>query len=396
MSVDTSVILVELGGILVVLAVLARLAHRLTIPAIPLFLLAGLAVGEGGLLPLVTVRSFAQPAAIIGLVLLLFVMGLEHTSEELVGTLRGGAVVGVVNAVACFTPGFVAGLLLGWDLLPAALLGGVTYNASGGIISKVLHDLGRMRTPEMPVILSLLVPQDLAMAVYLPVVGALLVGAGAAATAGAVGIALGVAALALLMALRYGHVLSRLVWSPSDEVLLLTILGVVLLVAGVADEVQVSAAIGAYLAGVALQGRAAERARVLLLPLRDLFAAVFFLEFGLLIDPVDLPPVLLAGVALALATALLQAGVGWWSARRAQLGRRSRVRTAVTMIARGEFSIVIAGIAATSGVEADLPPLAGVFVLLLAIAGPVLMRFSDTLAPGAAAGSRRESETSDD
>ena len=171
------------------------------------------------------------------------------------------------------------------------VLGGVTYVTSSGIVAKVLGDLNRLGNRETPVILTILVVEDLAMAAYLPLVTGLLVGGGLLASALPVGVALATVALVLLVAVRYGETLSRLVFTPNDEVLLLVILGLTLVVAGVAQQLQVSAAVGAFLVGIALSGRAAEAAHDLLTPLRDLFAAVFFVFFGLQTDPRSIPPV---------------------------------------------------------------------------------------------------------
>mgnify|MGYP003693641287 CR=1 FL=1 len=278
-------VLLELGGVILGLGILGRLAGRLGLSAIPLYLLAGLAFGEGGLLPLVTASEFIEVGAEVGVILLLLLLGLEYSASELVGSLRTAAPAGLADLALNFTPGLLVGLLLGWSTLAAVVLGGVTYVTSSGIVAKVLGDLNRLGNRETPVILTILVVEDLAMAAYLPLVTGLLVGGGLLASALPVGVALATVALVLLVAVRYGETLSRLVFTPNDEVLLLVILGLTLVVAGVAQQLQVSAAVGAFLVGIALSGRAAEAAHDLLTPLRDLFAAVFFVFFGLQTDP---------------------------------------------------------------------------------------------------------------
>jgi CPA2 family monovalent cation:H+ antiporter-2 len=375
-------VLLELGGVILGLGVLGRLAGRLGLSAIPLYLLAGLAFGRGGLLPLVTATEFIEVGAEVGVILLLLLLGLEYTASELVGSLRAAAPAGLVDLALNFTPGLVAGLLLGWSPLAALVLGGVTYVTSSGIVAKVLADLDRLGNRETPVILSILVVEDLAMAAYLPLVSGLLVGGGLLAGVVPVGVALVAVAVVLVVAVRYGETLSRLVFSPSDEVLLLVILGLALVVAGLAERLQVSAAVGAFLVGIALSGRAAEAAHDLLTPLRDLFAATFFVFFGLQTDPRSIPPVALAAAALALVTAATKVATGWWAARRAGIGPRGRWRAGTALIPRGEFSIVIAGLAVTAGREAGLGPLATAYVLVLAVLGPVLARASEPLRTG--------------
>jgi CPA2 family monovalent cation:H+ antiporter-2 len=290
------------------------------------------------------------------------------------------------------TPGIVLGLLLGWSPVAALAMGGVTYAASSGIAAKLLSDLGRLGNRETPVVLSLLVLEDLSMAVYLPILTALLAGVGLLGGSLALLIALGAMAVVLLIALRFGGVINRLVFSPDDEVLLLRVFGLALLVAGLAEQLQVSAAVGAFLIGIALSGRVAEEARNLLSPLRDLFAAVFFVFFGLRTDPSAIPPVLLAAGLLALVTVVTKAATGWWAARRAGIGRLGRVRAGTVIVARGEFNIVVAALA--GAVEPRIGPLAAAYVLITAVCGPVVARFAEPVAIRLFRLRRRSSERS--
>lgn len=367
---DTSRIFVELGAVVVGLALLARIASRIGLSAIPLYLLAGLAFGQGGLLPLNLSKGFIELGAEIGVLLLLFMLGLEYSGEELRENLKRGFGAGAVDFVLNFPPGMIAGLLLGWKPLASVLLGGITYISSSGVIAKALAELRRIDSPETPVVLAILVLEDLAMAIYLPVVAALLVSGSAAMMAASVSIAIAAVFLVLLIAIRYGRALSRLVSHESDEIILLTTFGTVLLVAGVTQRLQVSAAIGAFLVGIAVSGPMAAQSHRLLGPLRDLFAATFFFFFGLEIDPATLPPVLPLAAVLAVITALTKLLTGRWAARK--YGAREALRAGAALVARGEFSIVIAGLGA--GIEPQLGPLAAAYVLLLAIAGPILMR----------------------
>jgi monovalent cation:H+ antiporter-2, CPA2 family len=379
----TAALLLELGGVLLGLGISAQLARRLGLSPIPLYLLAGLAFGQGGLLPLVTTQDFIEIGAEIGVILLLLLLGLEYSAAELLASLRASAPAGLVDLALNFAPGLAAGLLLGWGPLAAIALGGVTYISSSGVIAKLLGDLGRLANRETPVVLSILVIEDLAMAAYLPVVTVLLAGGGLAGSLLPATLALAAVAAVLTAALRYGAALNRLVFSPSDEVLLLKILGITFLVAGVAHGLQVSAAVGAFLVGIALSGPAAAGARALLTPLRDLFAAVFFVFFGLQTDPRTIPPVALVAIGLSLVTALTKLATGWWAARRAGIATLGRFRAGAALVARGEFSIVIAGLAVTAGLDPALGPLAATYVLVLAALGPILARIVDSLVKGA-------------
>ncbi|MGI5438261.1 cation:proton antiporter [Streptomyces shenzhenensis] len=374
---DTTAMLIELGAIIFVLGLLGRIAGRVGFSPIPLYLLAGLAFGQGGILPLTASEEFVATGAEIGVILLLLMLGLEYSAPELVTTLQtqfpSGAVDFVLNAV----PGAVAALLLGWGPVAAVALAGVTWISSSGVIAKVLGDLRRIGNRETPVVLGVLVLEDLAMAVYLPILTALLAGVSLAGGTVTLLISLGTVGAVLYVALRHGRLVSRAVSSDNAEMLLLVVLGLTLLVAGVAQQLQVSAAVGAFLVGIALSGEVAEGAHNLLAPLRDLFAAVFFVFFGLHTNPADIPPVLLPALGLAVVTALTKIATGYWAARRAGISAKGRWRAGGTLVARGEFSIVIAGLAV--GVEPRIGPLATAYVLLLVILGPLTARWTEPL-----------------
>src|SRR5215471_168382 len=370
---DASRIFLELGVAIVGLGVLARLANRLGFSAIPLYLIAGLAFGKGGLAPLNFSEHFIHTGAEIGLLLLLFMLGLEYTEQDLRHNLQVGLPAGLVDFLLDFTPGFLAGILLGWRVLPSVLLGGVTYISSTGIIAKVLAESKWLNNPEMSAVISVLVLEDLAMAIYLPLVAVLLAGGSLRTVGLAVFFAVATVSVILVVALRYGRQISSFFGHESDEIALLTIFGAVLLVAGLAQRVQVSAPIGAFLVGIALSGPIAEKSRRLLGPLRDLFAATFFFFFGLQTDPATLPRMAPVAIGLGLISAATKVISGYWAAGRSKVDTRSRLRAGVALIAHGEFSIAIAGMGVA--LEPRLGPLAAAYVLFLAILGPVLARF---------------------
>ena len=369
---DASQIFLELGAAIVGMAVLARLANRVGFSAIPLYLLAGLAFGNGGLEPLNVSQHFIHTGAEIGVLLLLFMLGLEYTGEELRANLRGGLPAGLVDFVLNFTPGLLAGFMLGWRPLSAVLLGGITFISSSGVVAKVLGELRWLKNQETPAVISILVMEDLAMAVYLPIVAVFLAGGSPQKMVVAVAVAIATVVVILLMALRWGRQASRFFAHESDEIIILTTFGLVLLVAGLAQKLNVSAAIGAFLVGIALSGPIAEKARRLVAPLRDLFAATFFFFFGMEIDPGTLPRFLVPAIVLALVSAATKILTGYWAARRKGANARGSLRAGVALVPRGEFSIVIAGLGAA--VEPQLGPFAAAYVLFLALLGPVLPR----------------------
>jgi len=365
---------VQLGLILLGLGLAARAADRAGFSPIPLYLLGGLAVRAAGLLPAKVTDDFIGIAAEIGVLQLLFALGLEYTAPELSAELRRNFRAGIVDLVANFLPGLLLGLVLGWSAVASVLLGGVSYVSSSGIIAKLLGDLGRLGNRETPTILSILVLEDLTMAIYLPIVAVLLAGAGVLTGLVSLAVALGVVAVIVLFAVKIGPWLSRVVDSESNEVTVLVILGLVLFVGGLVQEVDVSAAVGAFLVGLALSGPVQHRAATLIEPLGNVFAAIFFFVFGLGIDATAVPPVILPALGLAVVTAATKAGLGWWAAGRAGVGKHGRWRAATTLIVRGEFSIVIAGLGVAAGVEGQLGPLAAAYVLVLAVVGSLLVR----------------------
>lgn len=370
--------LVELGLLLVLLGVLGTLARRIGLSPVPLFLLGGLLLGEGGLADVEATAPFVEATAEIGVLLLLLLLGLEFSAAEFTASLKRHAPSGLVDLALNATPGYLAGLLLGLAWPASLALAGITWISSSGIVTRLLQDLRRVGNGETPAVLSVLVLEDMAMALYLPVLAVLLAGGTAGRAAVGALLAVGSVLAVLIAANRFGDQLARALRHDDDEQVLLRVLGLTLLVAGLAHWVGASAAIGAFLVGLAIPGETARRARRVLSPLRDLFAAIFFLSFGLKVAPAELAPALPVAVALAAVTTATKVLTGWYAARRDWVGARGRVRAGTALIARGEFSVVIAGLAVLAGYE-QVGPLASAYVLLLAVAGPLLARVADSI-----------------
>ena len=376
-SAEVAVAFIEIGAIAIGLSCIALAAGRVGVSAVPLYLIAGLAFGEGGIIDVTVAEGFVATTAEIGVLLLLLSMGLEYSTEELRSGMRSGALPGIVDAIANAGPGVAVGYILGWSTPAAILLGGITWVSSSGIVSKVLSDLGRMGNRETPAVLNLLVFEDLAMAVYLPVAAALVVGGSPGDTAATVAIALVAVAVIIGLGLRFGDALSRSLSIGSDETLLLAVFGLTLVVAGLAQQLQVSAAIGAFLVGLALSGEVQHRAAELIGPLRDLSAAVFFVFFSFRINPADLVPVMVPAIILAAVTSATKFGTGWYAARRLGVGTRGRWRAATVLIARGEFAIVVAALGASLVEGPDIAALGAAYVLITDVVGPVATKFAD-------------------
>ncbi|HNM95249.1 MAG TPA: cation:proton antiporter [Mycobacterium sp.] len=367
-------LLLELGVILIALTVLGSAARRFALSPIPLYLLAGLALGNGGIAPVPAAGEFVSTGASIGVVLLLLTLGLEFSIGEFGASMRRHLPSAWVDLVLNATPGAIAGWLLGLNAVGILAMAGITFISSSGVIARLLNDLRRLGNRETPAVLSVLVLEDFAMAAYLPVLAVLAAGGTWWQALVWMSVALAALGSAFAASYRWGHHVGRLISHPDDEQLLLRILGLTLIVAAVAEHLHASAAVGAFLVGLTLTGETADRARAVLTPLRDLFAAVFFVAIGLSVDPKDLLPMLPVALALAAVTALTKVATGAYAARRDGVARPGRLRAGTALIARGEFSLVIIGLAGTT--VAAIAPVATPYVFILATVGPVLTRFA--------------------
>jgi len=369
--------------------VASLVAGRLGISAIPIWIGAGILLGpnEPRTFSLIEDSQGIDILSRIGIALLLFFLGLEFSLERLTQARRlvlvGGALDLVVNAGA--------GLLLGLALLgpgpEAVLVAGLVYISSSGIITRALFDLRRLADDETDLVLGVLVFEDLAIALFLGVAAALASGeaVGGSEIALTALLALGFVA-AFLVASRYAHLLLDRVTPRLDrEQLMLGALAVALGGAALAEVAGLSEAIGALLAGVLLSGsEARDQIEAQLLGLRDFAAAIFFFAFGLAVDLGQTNRVawwLLAAVPVAVAAKLVG---GYLAGRATAFSARQSVNVGASLVARGEFTIILAQLAATgAALDPDfrdrVGPFAGILVLATAITGVLLMRESRRL-----------------
>lgn len=384
-------LLLQLGAVLTALALLGAVARRFALSPIPVYLLAGLALGNGGIAPVTAASEFVTTGAPIGVVLLLLTLGLEFSAAEFASSLRHHVPSAAVDIVLNATPGALAGWLLGLDGVGMLALAGVTYVSSSGLIARLLEDLHRLGNRETPAVLSVLVLEDFAMAAYLPLFAVLASHRSWLLAVGSMAVAVVALWVAFAASYRWGHHVGRLVGHADSEQLLLRVLGITLIVAALAEHVHASAAVGAFLVGLTLTGETADRARKVLGPLRDLFAAIFFLAIGLSVDPQDLLPALPSAVVLAAVTAVTKVATGAFAARREGVARRGQLRAGTTLIARAEFSLIIIGV-----VDSSIPGLAALgtsYVFVMAIVGPVLARFTGGPPPTSGRGPRSAGES---
>jgi CPA2 family monovalent cation:H+ antiporter-2 len=367
--------LVALGGAFLAAGIVARFGRHIGLPTIPLFMLAGIVFG-----PHTPGVSFVEdPAelallASLGLVLLLFYLGLEFTIDDLIGGGSRLLAAGGIYLLLNIGGGLAFGFALGWGAREALVIAGVLGISSSAIVTKLLVELRRVANPETRLILGIIVVEDLFVALYLAILQPVLSGTqGVSAALTSFGKAFTFLVVLAVVARWGSRLVSRLVASDDDELFTVCFVGLAVFVAGVAEEVGVSDAIGAFMIGVVFAASpSADRIKRLVLPLRDAFAAVFFFAFGLSIKVGDLASVAVpTGVAVAL-TVLLNGAAGLAAGRLYRLGAESATNVAATILARGEFSLVLAAAAAGAGLDSRLTPFVAGYVLVLAIAGPLL------------------------
>ncbi|MFH8485702.1 cation:proton antiporter [Streptomyces longisporoflavus] len=372
-----------MGGAFVAAAVLARLGGRIGLPTIPLFILAGILLGPHtpGVVLLSDPHDLEMLSA-LGLVLLLFYLGLEFHMDDLKTGGRKMALAGGTYLALNVGAGLGFGFALGWGTSEALVLAGVLGISSSAIVTKVLVDTGRLGNPETKPILGIIVVEDIFLALYLAALQPVLSGADSLAAAVMDGgKAFGFLLLLALVA-RFGtKVVGRLMDTRDDELLVISFLGAAVFVAGVSEWFGVADAIGAFMVGLMVGSTASgERVRKLVHPLRDAFGAIFFFGFGLSIDPGDLPTVLWPVLAAVAVTLLMNVLAGLGAARIYGFGAGPAANISTTLLARGEFALILATMAATAGLDDRLSPFIAGYVLLLAVLGPLAAGRSKWLA----------------
>jgi CPA2 family monovalent cation:H+ antiporter-2 len=237
----------------------------------------------------------------------------------------------------------------------------------------MMKETGWQRSEVSRRVTTVLVVEDLTLAPYLPLLTTLVAGAGAIAGFLSVSVALLVTAVALIISFKGENALGKILNTQAQGGLLLTVFGAALFAAGSAELVGFSSAVAAFLVGLALTGEVALAVRIRLSPLRDLFAAIFFLFFGLSVSPAEMLPVLPLAILLAVLGIAGKMYVGWNIAKDMSDGSAWK-RAGAFLIPRGEFSIVIAGLAATTSFGGQLQALTITYVLLTSLAASIVLR----------------------
>ncbi|MFJ3937025.1 cation:proton antiporter [Streptomyces parvus] len=388
-----------MGGAFLAAAVLARLGGRIGLPTIPLFILAGILLGPHtpGYTLLSNPHDLEMLSA-LGLVLLLFYLGLEFHMDDLKTGGRKMAIAGGTYLVLNVGAGLVFGFALGWGTSEALVLAGVLGISSSAIVTKILVDLGRIGNPETRPILGIIVVEDIFLALYLAALQPILSGADSLSAALIDGGKAFGFLLLLALAARFGtKLIGKLMNTKDDELLVISFLGVAVFVAGVSEMFGVADAIGAFMVGLML-GSTSSGDRILKLvhPLRDAFGAIFFFAFGLSIDPGDLPSVLWPVVAAVVLTLAMNIAAGLAAAKVYSFGAQATSNIATTLVARGEFALILATMAAAAGLDERLSPFIAGYVLLLAVLAPLAAGRSHWLARILPGGRRKDDHQDQD
>jgi monovalent cation:H+ antiporter-2, CPA2 family len=379
------VTLAELAVTVGMLGVLGLLASRFGLSAIPAYLLAGLLLGpnEPRVFSLISPSEVTDFVAEIGLIFLLFFLGLEFTLGRLARSRRHAFVGGAIDLVVNAGLGLLVGVAAFGLSFAALILAAAIYVSSSAITVKGLIDFRRLADDETDLILAILVAEDVAIALVL---GFAAGGGGEmAATLAIVGKAITFIAVGLALSKWLSPLLDRFLdWLPR-EFFLLAVFGFVVGLSAVAHALELSEAIGALMAGIILsETTIREEIEERFFSFRDVFAALFFFVFGLSIDVGalgDVGWILVLAVAAALFGKL--AG-GFLSGRLGGLTARQSFNAGAALIAHGEFTIILAQVASENdellaSQQEKLVAFAGLYVLITATIGLVLMKESKVL-----------------
>ncbi|KQR20553.1 potassium transporter [Agreia sp. Leaf335] len=375
--------LLILGALFVIAYVLGRLGKSIGLPAIPIYMAVGLLASPNfHLFPLEFVHTeYIELMAVFGLVLLLFNLGLEFDQDEFFSNAGKLIISGGSYIALNMGAGFAFGFMLGWGTREALIVAGITATSSSAIVTKLLIELKRLANPETPMILGVTVVEDIFIAIYLAIVSVVLSGETEIwPVVGKLGIAFLFLIVMFTVARWGGRFVSRLFRTKDDELFTILFFGLAIMFGGIGEILGVTDAIGAFLIGLVLGAtRYRNRIEHIAIPLRDVFGAFFFLNFGLGLDPTKFAPVIVPVLGAVLMTVVLNAGAGQFVAWLNKLGPRAGINASVILQNRGEFALILATLSLSAGLDERIQPFAGLYVLIMAIMGPILAANSEKI-----------------
>ena len=381
-------IVLEVGLALTLIAIAALISTRLRFSVVPLLILAGMVVGPHA--PKIGPLDFRfiESAPLIefmgrvGVLFLLFYLGLEFSVSRLIKSGKSIVIGGSIYIGINFLLGLGYAALLGWPFKEVLVAAGITTISSSAIVAKVIFDLRRTANPETEMILGIIMFEDVFLAVYLSLVSGMVL-SGATSITGVVSSA-GLALAFILGFIGLGRLaiplLNRVFRISSNEVFLLVLFACLFLLAGLGETIHVAEAIGALLLGLVLaETEHGERIGHLIVPFRDFFGALFFFGFGLTIDPFALGGAVWPVIGAVFVTLVGNIAAGILAGKTARLGMGPSLNVGLTIVSRGEFSIIMANLARNGGLLPVLQPFAALYVLILAVLGPLLTKESERI-----------------
>jgi monovalent cation:H+ antiporter-2, CPA2 family len=375
----------EVGTALLLVAIASLIAGKLKFSIIPFLIVLGMLVGPHapviGILDFTFIESQDVIAFLgrIGVLFLLFYIGLEFSVSKLIKSGRNIVYGGTIYVLMNFVLGLVYGLVVGFPWYEALIIAGMLSVSSTAIVAKVLVDLRRTGNSETELILGMILFDDLFLAVFLSVMSGLLLG-GATSIGGvllSVGISMGYMLLFFVIARKGTPLLNKLLNITSSEVFIILVFSLLFFISGFSEKLHVAEAIGALLFGLALsETEHAKRIEHLVIPFRDFFGAIFFFSFGLGIDPLTLGDAAWIAIGAIIITIVANMIAGMIAGRNAELSHKASTNIGLTVMARGEFTIIVANLGISAGLMPLLKPFSALYVLVLAILGPLLAKES--------------------
>lgn len=381
-------IVLEVGLALTLISAAALISARLRFSVVPFLILAGMAVGPHAPKVGPFDFSFIESTPLIefmgrvGVLFLLFYLGLEFSVSRLIKSGRSIVIGGSIYIAINFALGLGYAALLGWPLKEVLVTAGITTISSSAIVAKVLFDLRRTANIETEMILGIIMFEDVFLAVYLSLVSGMVL-SGATSVRGiltSAAIALAFILGMIVIGRLATPVLNRAFRISSNEVFLLVLFACLFLLAGLGATIHVAEAIGALLLGLVLaETEHGERMAHLIVPFRDFFGALFFFGFGLTIDPFALRGAVWPVIGAVVVTLVGNVVAGILAGRTSGLAFGPSLNVGLTIVSRGEFSIIMANVARQGGLLSLLQPFAALYVLILAVLGPLLTRESERI-----------------
>ena len=339
--------------------------------------------GVGILTDLDTLNLFAE----IGVILLLFVIGIEFPYAKIKSIGRVAVGVGTIGLVSTLGVIFYSATALGFNFMDALFISAALSISSTAIIVKIFEEMGKIKKESSILVLGILIVEDVIAVILISslqsiaLVGSVSIESVLVVVLVAAGLIIGTFTLGTKI---IPPLIDRVAKAENREILLLSVLGVCFGYALLANMVGLSVAIGAFLAGVLVaESKSAEVAKILSSPIKDMFVAIFFISIGALMDVSQLENYIFIAIALiAVATGMKFGGnmIGNFLFRQK---RGKSLRSAFALAApRGEFSIVIIKTGVDIGaVSAFLFPLIGIITIVTAFLSPFLIKASDKIVP---------------